>query len=338
MFSVPSSSERKPSLYVFYGDDGYGMGKAVQTQIEKLGDPASAEMNITRLSGNIRVEELRNTAFALPFLSERRLVIVSSALTLLKSPKNKENLISLFENLPGTTGLVLLIETEIDRKDWKDFRKDHWLRSWANNQPADKVFTKEFTIPNQFQMRQWIIEETRRQKGQIVPAAANELANLTGSNPQLASQEIIKLLTYVNFSRAIEFDDVKELVADVAPTNIFDMVDALAEGRKQDALALVHGILDERPDELFGMVIRQFRLLLLARALMDQGARSDKIAAELKIHPYVATKLEKQAQRFSSKQLENIYPQLLSIDENLKTSQMDLVLAIDLFVSEMSNN
>ncbi|PKN85148.1 MAG: DNA polymerase III subunit delta [Chloroflexi bacterium HGW-Chloroflexi-8] len=338
MFSASAPSEKKPSLYIFYGDDGYGMGKAVQTQIEKLGDPAVAEMNITRLSGNIRAEELRNAAYALPFLTERRLVVVSSALTLLKSAKNKENLISIFENLPETTGLVLLVETEIDRKDWKDFRKDHWLRSWANSQPANRVFTKEFTTPNQFQMRQWIIEETHRQKGQIVPAAANELANLTGSNPQLASQEIIKLLTYVNFSRAIEFDDVKELVADVAPTNIFDMVDALAEGRTQDAMTLVHGILDERPDELFGMVIRQFRLLLLARVLMDQGVKSDKIAAELKIHPYVATKLEKQAQRFSAIQLEKIYPRLLKIDENLKTSQMDLVLAMDLFVSEMSNN
>jgi DNA polymerase-3 subunit delta len=338
MLAAPSTSANKPSLYIFYGDDGFAMTKALQTQIEKLGDPSLAELNLTRLPGSLRIEELRSAAYALPFLAERRVVVVSSALTLVKSEKNKEALIPLFENLPATTGLLLLVETEMERKDWKDFTQKHWLRLWAGAQPAGKVFSKEFAIPNQGQMRQWIIEEARRQKGQIIPAAAGELANLTGSNPQLASQEITKLLTFVNFSRAVELDDVRELVADVAPTNIFEMVDALAEGRKQDAMGLMHAVLDEKPDEVFGMVLRQFRLLLLTRTLIEQGLRSPKIADELKLQPFVAAKLEKQANRFSLTQLEAIYPQLLKIDENLKTSQMDIILSMDLFIGEMSLN
>ena len=338
MFTDSAQSEKKPSLYIFYGDDGFGMAKTVQTMVEKLGDPQTAELNLTRLDHNTRLEQLRSAAFAMPFLSERRLVVVSPALNLVKSAKNNENLLAFLEKLPESTGLVLVIETEFEKNDWKDFKKEHWLRKWALSQPSGKVYSREFSLPKQHEMQNWIIEETRRQKGKILPNAALELANLVGSNPQLAVQEITKILTYLNFSRDIELDDVIQLVADVAPTNIFDMVDALAEGKKQKALELMHAILQERADEVFGMVVRQFRLLIMTRTLIDMGIHGDKIATELRVHPYVGKKLEKQAQLFSKSQLEMIYPQLLKIDENLKSSQMDIPLAMDLFISDLSVN
>ena len=338
MLTASAPSEKKPSLYLFYGDDGFGMAKSVQSLVEKLGEPNIAELNLTRLDHNTRLEQLRSAAYAMPFLSERRLVVVSPALNLVKSAKNNENLLAFLEKLPDSTGLVLVIETEFEKNDWKEFKKDHWLRKWANTQPSGKVYSREFSLPKQHEMQNWIIEETRRQKGKILPNAALELANLVGSNPQLATQEITKILTYLNFSREIEMDDVIQLVADVAPTNIFDMVDALAEGKKQKALELMHAILQERADEVFGMVVRQFRLLIMTRTLIDMGIRGDRIAAELHVHPYVGKKLEKQAQLFSKSQLEMIYPQLLKIDENLKSSQMDIPLAMDLFISDLLVN
>ena len=194
-------------------------------------------------------------------------------------------------------------------------------------------------MPSAGQMRQWILEEARRQKGQFVPAAAQELAQYVSNNTQLASLEIDKLLTYVNLERPVEVEDVKELVADVSPTNIFDMVDALADGNSKVAAHLLHSLLEEGdPFSLFGMVVRQFRLLLMAREILDQGGRKENIHQQLGIHPYVAEKLEKQAQRFSLAQLEEIYQRLLSIDEDMKTSRMDAVISFDLFISHLTLN
>ena len=169
MFSAPASAERKPSLYLFYGDDGFGMAKSVQTLVDKLGDPDNAALNFTRLDGNIRIEQLRSDAYALPFLCERRLVVVASALSLVKPAKSKNKLIPLFEKLPESTGLVLIVETELVRNDWKDFPKDHWLRVWAKQQPADKAYSKEHALPKQHEMQQLIIAQTRRQNGKDPP-------------------------------------------------------------------------------------------------------------------------------------------------------------------------
>ena len=338
MSAESRSSEKKPAIYLFYGDDSPAISKTTQELAGKLGDAAMADMNTSRLQGNqARLEELRATAFAMPFLAERRLVIVSQPLDLLKGEKKQSAFIELLEAIPPSTALVLLVETERDRKDWKDFGAKHWLRKWAAAQPPTRVFMREFAQPAARQMGGWIQQEARRQKGQFVPAAAQALAELVGNNTQSAGMEIEKLLTYVNYERAVEIDDVRSLVADVAPVNIFDMVDAMAEGRSQQALQLLHSLLEDADHYgVFGMIVRQFRLLLMAREVLDGGGRKEQIAQVLNIHPFVAEKLEKQAQRFSMPQLEAIYPRLLDIDESMKTSQMEATLALDLFVSELT--
>ncbi len=312
------------------------MAKTVQEMLSRYEDATLGDLNITRLGGKTSVEEIRTAAFAMPFLVDRRSVILTEALDQLKGEKNAQSFLQFIEALPATTALILVVHTELERKDWKDFKKNHWFRKWADNHPADVIFSREYALPAPAQMRTWIIEETRRQSGQIVPAAAVELADLVGTNTQLASQEINKLLTYVNFARTIELDDVKELVADVAPSSIFNMVDAMAEGRQQLALQLLHELMDQDdPYRVFGMIIRQFRLLLQARELIDQG-NGTSIAASMKVHPFVADKLEKQAQRFSAVTLKSIFRHLLKIDEHNKKSLMDLPIDLDLFVSELS--
>ncbi len=336
MNSPSAPSEKRPGIYLLYGDDGFGMAKTVQEMVSRYEDATLGDLNITRLGGKASVEEIRTAAFAMPFLVDRRSVILTEALDQLKGEKNAQSFPQLIEALPASTALILVVNTELERKDWKDFKKNHWFRKWTDSQPAGVIFSREYALPAPAQMRTWIIEETRRQSGQISPAAAVELADLVGTNTQLASQEINKLLTYVNFLRAIELDDVKELVADVAPSSIFNMVDALAEGRQQLALQLLHELMDQDdPYRVFGMIIRQFRLLLQARELIDQGNRTS-IAASMKVHPFVAEKLEKQAQRFSVANLKSIFRNLLEIDEHNKKSLMDLPIDLDLFVSELS--
>ncbi len=339
MFATPPSEEKRPVVYLIFGDDRFAMQKFTKEMLSRISnDPTTAEMNSAQLDGSrVQVDAVRSAAFALPFLSSRRVVVLNQPHQMAKNQKVQEQFIDVLEKLPESTALVLVVETEPEKKDWKGFSSKHWLRQWVKNQSPEKVYVKEYVLPNQYVMPQWIMDETARQKGKILKVAAVELANFVGTNTQLASLEIDKLLTYVNFSRPIEVEDVKDLVADVSPINVFDMVDAMAEGKTQLALKYLHGLLEEQdPFSLFGMIVRQFRLLVLARQVMDNGGRKGQITKELHIHPFVAEKLEKQGRRFSFEDLQEIYRQLLIIDENIKTSQMEPNLALDLFVSMLS--
>jgi DNA polymerase-3 subunit delta len=115
-------------------------------------------------------------------------------------------------------------------------------------------------------------------------------------------------------------------------------VDALSVGNGKSAQHLLHRLLEnEDPFSLWGMVIRQFRLLILAREILDGRGNKDDVARALGVIPFVAEKTTDQATRFSSESLESIYHQLLKVDEEVKTGQITLDLALDTLVMELTN-
>ena len=109
----------------------------------------------------------------------------------------------------------------------------------------------------------------------------------------------------------------------------------MGDGKK--AQHVLHQLLEnEEAFELWGMVIRQFRLLLQARELLDGNASIPEIQKTLGLHEFVAQKVTGQAKRFSLSALEFIYHRLLEIDEGAKTSQVPLDLALDMFIVELT--
>lgn len=336
MFSAPSSFEKKPRVYLFFGNDELAMQRLVQGLVDKAMDAAMGDMNISRFQENPRVEEVRDAAYVMPLFSDRRLVLVTNASSWTKGSKNKDDIIKLMEGLPASTALVIQLNLESDRGSWKEFPATHWLRKWMKDQPGGTVFQKECALPSVAQMPGLIMKEAVEKQGVFAAAAAQELARAIGNDTLLASQEIDKLLTYVDYQRPVTAEDVQLLTADVAPISIFDMVDAIGGRNIAKAAQLLHRLLEaEMPIPLFGMIIRQFRLLILAREVLDQGGRKPQIEKSLKLHPFVAEKVEKQASLFDMQQLKEIYQRLLATDEAMKTGQMDPKIAIEMFVSEM---
>jgi len=114
-------------------------------------------------------------------------------------------------------------------------------------------------------------------------------------------------------------------------------VDALAAGDGGSAQRLLHRLLEnEDPFSLWGMVVRQFRLLLQAREILDARGGREQVASALGVHPFVAGKTADQAKRFSMSALESIHHKLLEIDEGVKSSQVTLDLALDMLVGELT--
>jgi DNA polymerase-3 subunit delta len=337
MFGSTASSEKKPRVYLFFGNDELAMHKLVQGLVDKVMDAAMGDMNITRFQESPRVEDVRDAAYMIPMFGDRRLVLVTNAQDWVKGSKNKDSILKLLDGLPASTALVLQLNLELERGNWKEFGSTHWLRKWVKDQPAGTVFQKECSLPGIGQMPGLIMKEAKEKKGEFSPEAAQELTRAIGNDTLIASLEIDKLLTYVDYHRPVTAEDVCLLTPEVAPISVFDMVDAIGERNIPKAAQLLHRLLEtEMPIPLFGMIIRQFRLLILAREVLDQGGRKSQIEKALKVHPFVAEKLEKQTLLFDMNQLKEIYHRLLTTDEYMKTGQMDPKIAMEMFVSEMS--
>lgn len=326
-----------PVVYIFHGDDVTAIERHTADLLERMGDPVTAQLNTSRLDGRqAGLEELRGACLALPFLAARRLVILRNPLARLekKDKTAQERFTALLDEIPPSTALVLPVEDYRERRDWKVLPVErHWLREWIRK-AGRRALLRECLLPAPSSMPGWITRQAGELGGRFRPAAAEALAALVGSDTQIALQEVRKLLEYANYQRPVEAEDVQRLTSFSGQANLFDMVDALGAGDAGKAQRLLVQLLEDNEEMVFGMVVRQFRLLLQVREALDEGLPQDQVTKELKLHPYVTGKLVSQAGRFSLARLEQIYHQLLEIDEAVKTSQMSLPTALNLLVVE----
>ena len=338
-------TEEKPVVYILRGDDREGIAAHLQQFIANLGSPDMAEMNTTRLDGKAAsLNDVRSAALALPFLTERRLVIVEDAIHPYQGrgkEKLREELIALFDSLPGTTALVLVIpdsqKYQRDGPRWETLTENHWLIKWTEN-TGSRAFIINCALPTDREMVTWIKNKAVELSGSFTPRAAHTLTEYVGNDTQRAAQEIIKLLTYANFSRPVEDDDVRLLTTRDHQTDIFTLVDSIGNRDGKQDLEMLHLLLDESdPLQLFGMVIRQFRLMLQAREIIDEGGNESDVAKKLHQHQFVAKKVSVQCQQFEMPALKNIYQHLLKIDLDMKTGGMPGDIALYILITQLSN-
>jgi DNA polymerase-3 subunit delta len=325
----------EPVVYLLHGDDEYAISRFVSSLEASLGDPATASMNITRLDGRtVNLDDLHAVTSAMPFLAARRLVILAHPSERLRnSPAAQQKFLAQLEKIPATT-LLALVEDRLltDDKDRKN-GKLHWLEAWVVK-AGERVQNKIYRRPHGAAMAGWIQAQAQSAGGKFTANAAGQLSNLVGEDTRLAAQEIQKLLMYVNYKRPVDEQDVTLLTADVGQGDVFAMVDALGNRDGKRALGMLERLLlQQDPLSLFGMVVRQFRLLLLAREVLDAGGKEADVVRQLKIHPYVGGKITLQARRFRMETLEAVYHRLLELDEAMKTGVMEGDLALSAFAA-----
>lgn len=337
--------EKKPVIYVFHGDDQLAIGESIAELKSRLGDRSTVELNLTMLDGrSFSIQEFETASKSLPFLSERRLIVIDNPLAYMNSDTNRRSVLALLEEIPEQNAVVLAEYRPLLSPKDKRQGKAHWLEQWVNKN-KEKTYIKEFSVaksdydnrPAVVQMTDWIVARAHKQGGQINQPAAALLASLVGDDVCLADQEILKLLTYVNYERPIEKGDVEELTPTLAERSIFELVDALGNRDRKTAIGVFHRLLaDQDQLRIFSMIVRQFRLLLLSREILDQNGGEIEVTRRLKLHPFVGRKIASQARFFNQSQLESIYHRLLDIDSSLKTGMMSVDLSVDLLIAEIT--
>jgi DNA polymerase-3 subunit delta len=306
----------------------------------KLGDATTVELNTTELNGRgLSLDELTFACDALPFLAEKRLVIVNNLASRFERKRGKpetppeqdsallEGFGEYVEGLPDTTRLVLAENRNIP--------KNNPIRKIVSS--SEYGYQREYTPLSGGKLNRWIAERVEEQGGRIDPAAINVLAVYVGNDLRLLDHEISKLLTYMGEERPITKEDAELLVSYVQEANIFNMVDALGTRDTRRAMELVEQLLDDgrAPLYLLRMMTRQFRILLQVKELLAKGTAAEDMRSLLGLHPYVVKKATGQARNFSNAQLESIYHQLLELDVAVKSGAMEERLALGVFVAEV---
>ena len=320
-----------PVVYLLHGDDEFAITQYIAGILAKLGDPALVDLNTTRLDGrSITYSEIEAAVSSLPFLGKRRVVLMSNPLAYLSRQGEIERFKALIPRISPAVAFVLYeLRPFTTQKD----KKFQWLEKLPEGS-GGRVLVNSFSLPKSGEMPSRIHKLAREAGGEITLHAAQLLASLVGENPRQAQQELNKLLAYVNYRRAIEEEDVQSLTVDIGQGDIFELVDAIGNRNGRLALQMLHRLLLEQDvASIYGMVVRQFRMLLLSREILDSGGQQGDVIRELKLHPYVGGKVVQQVRHFSIGDLEAIYHRLLGMDVAVKSGEIDLVLALDTLIA-----
>jgi len=346
------TAETLPGVTLLYGDDHQALHDRMESLAALMGEASIADLAITRFDGaenSTRLEDVRSAAYTLPFLTSRRMVIVTSPAALTRTENARKKLVDMLDGLPETTALILMQDdiysTSGDARGWEqlDFTTKkkksnfvHPMLVWAR-EARGKAKIEIHRLPALNVMPGWIAGEAKRQGGRISPQAAAALAGITGSDTGQARQEIAKLLTYVDFKRPVEPEDVHDLTAPGGQADVFVMVDALALGDARQALRHLMRLLEEQDAQnLFAMMVRQYRLIQMAKEARQKGITDgETLGRLLGAHPFAAQKAMNQATRYSFDHLSRIYHRLMEIDRMVKTTSVELEVAIQAFVAEM---
>jgi DNA polymerase-3 subunit delta len=318
------------NVIILHGTDEFAIAGHLKELRAAMGDPSTEEMNLARFDSHTGLDfEALNTAVnAIPFMAARRLVILTHPVAAFSSLSLRKKFDDLFANMPPTSTLALV--------EYDLLKDDHWLLKWARDS-GGKAKILVCMMPKHKEMTGWIQRETTKQGGKIEQEAAEHLAEMVGEDTRIAAQEITKLLTYVNYARPVTAADVEQVSIISAPGNVFILVDALGARDGAKAQKMLHQLLEsEDLFSLWGMVIRQFRLLLQAREMLDERATVSQVQNALRLRDFAAQKVCDQARHFTMSALESIYHKLLKIDEGAKTGQVPLDLALDMFTVELA--
>jgi DNA polymerase III subunit delta len=322
-----------PTFYVLHGDDEFSRKAEVTQMRSRMGDAGMAELNTSLYDGrSASAAEVVAAASAMPFLADKRLVIVEGMLTWLArkgaGKTGKAELDLLVTNLPVLPEWSRLVFAEPET-----LSDSHPIIKLIKEEP--RGYVKAFNPPRD--TTNWIIRQAESYGGKIEPRAAQALAAVVGTDLRAADSETYKLVTYAG-GRPVTDADVALLTPYVAEVKIFDMVDALARRDGKTASTLMHRLLEDQDAfSLLPMIYRQFRLLIQAREVIDAGGgKSDLMRFSDFKSDFVAGKAIEQARSFTMPQLESIYRYLLDTDRSIKTGKVTDSLALDLLVAGLS--
>ncbi|WP_457637887.1 DNA polymerase III subunit delta [Oceanithermus sp.] len=186
---------------------------------------------------------------------------------------------------------------------------------------------RDHPTPRYREKQRWVAAEMKRM-GLKAPAAVVQYLGQLEADLEAIHAELEKLAL---LEGELTLERVRQIVALEPPMSSFDLVDAAAAGRFEQAMKLLRGLLErgEEPLRILGALSKHYtRAAALWAELQNRNLSDKDAAALLKIHPFAARKLLAFARRLDEDRLLRALDALGDAERAAKTGR-DPVLALE---------
>ncbi len=302
-------------VYLLYGEEDY-LKTVYRNRIREAvcGDDT---MNLSVYQGKeTDVAEVADTVRTMPFFAERRLVIIEDS-GMFKSPS--EDMAELVRAIPDTA-VLLFVESEVDK------------RGRLYKAVNEKGYVCEMKRQTEAALRDWAARIFSSAGRKITHADMDRFLERTGDDMNNIYNEAQKLLGYTGGSGVIAAEDIDAVCPPRPEDRVFDMINAMASGNRDEAVRLYSGLLAlrEPPMKILTLIERQFASLMSVKDMLEQGKNSRDIASRLGIRPYFAGKYVSQARSYTKERLRQAVEDCVQAETAVKSG-----LAQDKYETEL---
>jgi len=341
-------------IHLLLSADEYLAAEWLAAQKAALGDPELAGLNTVELTGNQPAATVLGEAAMMPFLCDRRLLIVRGLLDAYEKrmAASKSDaatvyveMAQLLDGLRGVpeTCVLVFVDNSVDKRRglWKGYvlpaTGDHVERRIDGLEALLKagVLKQEtLTAPDAKMLPGWLQARARTRQIAIEGNAVTLLCDFAGANLRQLDNELEKLALYAD-GRPITVQDVRTMVADVSEELIWSLTDALGQRQGANAMRALRELRrgDQNPIYLVTMIARQYRMLIEIKSVLGAGQNNpDAIAKQLGYGAYPVKKAMQLVPQYTYAELEDALDRLLEVDMAMKTgadqdTELDIVIA-----------
>jgi DNA polymerase III delta subunit len=314
-------------LAYYYGDDSYSLDRAAAAFARRVADPDGPPLSRWRTTGATGdPAQIGERVATGALFGGGTVAIVSDPGPLIRAKAGRDALIATLGIV--ATGNALVVLDTLDR--WpKEGKLTAAQAALADAIVAAGGEVHGFRAPTEGAMARWIEDQAREREMRLDRGAAQALAERIGAfvregdidrrrQGQLAAQELDKLALY-RLDTPVTADDVRELVSEAVPASTWALLDLVGLRRTRDAVDLLERVLDSTPEPVVLVQLhRRIRELIEVADLVATGTPLRELPRRLKLHPFRAEQLGKQASAWTVDELVAALDGLLELDARVK--------------------
>lgn len=317
-------------IYLLLGKDRF-LSKTAANKIKKFLIPNEKNSNFSlkTLEGDTLTEkELDEELYSLSFFSSNKILLIEEIDKASKSIIKK--LESYFLHPAKTLTLILLATSFASNTNfYKNAAKTGIILDLPEEKEAEKI--KNLT--------EWVIEKIEAEGKKIDVKTAQTLVKFTRNDPSLLSQELEKILCFIDNRNIITLQDIESICSNAQVETIWRLVEAIFKRDTATALQITNSLLNN--GESFFTLIRQIRNQIQTDfsvcSILANGGSSKEIT---ELFPYMkGFILDQHISQAKTFGLTKFRESIILIDEaelKAKNSSLDHDLLLELLIIKLS--
>jgi len=314
-------------VYLFHGSDTFIIKSKINNLINKYDVD---DFNVTNYDmEEVNVKDAINDASTIPFMSEKKIVVLRNTYFISTEKPKKEikhdlDALKRYLDNPVQETILILAAPYSKLDERKAITKE--LKKVAEAVKCEPL--KEVDSSN------WIKRQLGKNNTTIDRDALTEFLKRVENNTEVLVSETQKLLNFSEGMHNVDLETIKKVITKNVEDNVYEITNMILDNKQGRALEIYNDLVmhSEDPLRILGILVNKYREILHVKYLVKQGKDKSEIAKYYNASAGRAYYMMKNASSVKLPVVKKHLKKLEEIDYQIKSGQIDKRTGLELFI------